>query len=155
MVHNAADPSGRFWRIATAGVFFQGGSAAGLFPVQFTTEQAILSVKAGVNLAALKKLVSLASVMGAFSGMSFLLMRDIINWFATNGFAAGDARRLVAETLKGNAAVLLDSPFAIAEITRGVVTPGGITETGWQNLEQRLGWPAAFAAVLNKIGEEH
>ena len=39
-----------------------------------------------------------ASVMGAFSGMSTLMLRDAMNWFAANGLDAADARRLVAET---------------------------------------------------------
>ncbi|MBM3521295.1 MAG: hypothetical protein FJX63_11130, partial [Alphaproteobacteria bacterium] len=67
-----------------------------------------------------------ASVMGAFSGMSILMMGEAMAWFENQGLTAGEARRLVAETLKGNAEVMLQSPLPAADVARGVVTPGGI-----------------------------
>jgi pyrroline-5-carboxylate reductase len=92
-----------------------------------------------------------ASTMGAFSGMSVLMLRDAISWFAANGLAAEDARRLVAETLRGNATMLLESPLDLDHVARGVVTPGGITEQGRKLLNQGNGWGEALDAVLKRI----
>jgi pyrroline-5-carboxylate reductase len=92
-----------------------------------------------------------ASVMGAFSGLTMLLMRDAANWFTANGIAPEDARALVAETLRGNAHVLLNAPATLDQITRGVATPGGITELGRQLLDQGKSWNAALDAVLRRI----
>lgn len=92
-----------------------------------------------------------ASVMGAFSGMSVLMMRDAMAWFEAHGLEQGDARRLVAETLGGNAAMLLGSPLPIAEVARGVVTPGGITEQGRSILDGGGSWAEALDAVLRRV----
>jgi pyrroline-5-carboxylate reductase len=94
-----------------------------------------------------------ASVLGAFSGMSLLLMRQAIDWFEANGLAAADARKLVAEVISGNAAVLRDDPHDLNEITGGVATPGGITEQGWRIAEEGRHWPLAFDAVLRRLSQ--
>jgi pyrroline-5-carboxylate reductase len=94
-----------------------------------------------------------ASVLGAFSGMSLLLMKQVTEWFEANGLGAADARKLVAEIVSGNAAVLRDSPAKVDEIIHGVATPGGITEQGWRMTEQGRGWPAALDAVLHRISK--
>ena len=39
----------------------------------------------------------------------------------------------------------------LAEITRGVVTPGGITEAGQKVLDEGGTWPQALDAVLRRI----
>jgi len=174
-----------------------------LAPLKFRSDQTVLSVMAGIGLAAIGELVSpatatvammpghanaygigpsvlypdnpaarallrhlgpvhvydneaaytAASVLGAFSGMSLLLMKQAIGWFAANGLAAADARALVAEVVAGNAAVLRDDPLALDEITGGVATPGGITEQGWRLAEEGRGWPAAFDAVLRRLSQ--
>lgn len=92
-----------------------------------------------------------ASAMGAFSGMSVLMMRDAISWFEAHGLSHGDARQLVAQTLKGNAQVLLESSRTMDDISRGVVTPGGITELGRRTLDAGGSWQAALDAVLQRI----
>jgi pyrroline-5-carboxylate reductase len=92
-----------------------------------------------------------ASVMGAFSGMTNLVMRDAIDWFAGHGLAPEDARRLVAGVLKGNAEALLASPLSIEEVARGVVTPGGITELGRKVLDSGGNWAQALDAVLRRV----
>jgi pyrroline-5-carboxylate reductase len=92
-----------------------------------------------------------ASVMGAFSGMSVLMMRDAIGWFAANGLDPADARRLVAEVVRGNATMLLESPLSIDDVARGVVTPGGITEHGRKVLDGGGSWPQALDSVLQRI----
>ncbi len=94
-----------------------------------------------------------ASVLGAFSGMSLLLMKQAIDWFAANGLGAADARKLVAEVVGGNATVLRDSPLALNDIIAGVATPGGITEQGWRVAEEGRHWPAAFDAVLHRLSQ--
>ena len=92
-----------------------------------------------------------ASVMGAFSGMSTLMMRDAMAWFAANGLTEDDARRLVAETLKGNATMLLETELTMDEVARGVVTPGGITEQGRKVLDAGGSWAAALDSVHKRI----
>jgi len=96
-----------------------------------------------------------ASVMGAFSGMSVLMLRDAIAWFAANGLTAEDARRLVAEVLKGNATMLLESPLAVDEVARGVVTPGGITEQGRRILDSGGTWFDALDAVFKRVSTRY
>ncbi len=101
------------------------------------------------------KAYTAASVMGAFSGMSVLMLRDAINWFAANGLEPADARRLVAEVLKGNATMLLESPLAIDEVARGVVTPGGITEQGRKILDGGGSWAEALDAVYKRVSTRY
>ncbi|MFN0192013.1 MAG: NAD(P)-binding domain-containing protein [Aestuariivirga sp.] len=92
-----------------------------------------------------------ASVMGAFSGMSVLMMRDAINWFEAQGLNQNDARRLVAETLEGNSHTLLESCLSMDDIARGVVTPGGITELGRKTLDAGGSWADALDAVFQRV----
>jgi len=92
-----------------------------------------------------------ASVMGGFSGMSVLMMRDAMAWFAANGLAPDDARRLVAEVLRGNATMLLESRLGMDEVARGVVTPGGITEQGRRLLDQGKSWGEALDSLRQRI----
>jgi pyrroline-5-carboxylate reductase len=96
-----------------------------------------------------------ASVMGAFSGMSTLMLRDAMNWFAANGLDAADARRLVAETLKGNATMLLETPLTMDDVARGVVTPGGITEQGRKILDNGGSWAAALDSILQRLSTRY
>lgn len=96
-----------------------------------------------------------ASVMGAFSGMSVLMLRDAVNWFAANGLDPADARRLVAETLKGNATMLMETPLGIDDVARGVVTPGGITEQGRRILDAGGSWSAALDSVFQRISTRY
>ncbi len=88
-----------------------------------------------------------ASVMGAFSGMSVLLMRDAANWFTANGLSPEDSRKLVSEILGSNAAMLVQSP----QMLDGVVTPGGITEQGRSILDKGGSWADALDAVLRRV----
>ena len=95
-----------------------------------------------------------ASVMGAFSGMTTLMMRDAMNWFERHGLDKADARRLVAEILKGNAASLLETPLSMDELARGFVTPGGITEQGRKILDRGGSWAEALDAVLQRVSSQ-
>lgn len=88
-----------------------------------------------------------ASVMGAFSGMSILLMRDAANWFSANGLSPEDSSKLVAEILGSNASMLVQAP----ETMDGVVTPGGITEQGRKILDSGGTWAQALDAVLKRV----
>lgn len=96
-----------------------------------------------------------ASVMGAFSGMSTLMLRDAMSWFEANGLAADDARRLVAETLKGNATMLLETTLSMDEVARGVVTPGGITAQGRKILEAGGTLGAALDSIHQRISTRY
>ena len=96
-----------------------------------------------------------ASVIGAFSGMSVLMLRDAVAWFAANGLDEQDARRLLIEVLRGNATMLLESRLSLDEVARGVVTPGGITEQGRKVLDGGGSWQEALAAVLRCVSSKY
>ena len=95
-----------------------------------------------------------ATVFGGFSGATFAFMAEITAWFEAKGLPADLARNLVAQTLRGNAAVVASSDLTMAEISNGVATPGGITEkcvTTLEEAEAIKAWSKALDAVLEKI----
>ena len=95
-----------------------------------------------------------AQVFGAMSGASMFLMRHLAEWYQAQGLEAGLARRLVAETLRGNAEVLLQSGESLDLIAAGVTTPGGITEQMVGALRDKgalAAWDAALDAVLKRM----
>jgi pyrroline-5-carboxylate reductase len=92
-----------------------------------------------------------ASVMGAFSGLTNLMMCDAIRWFESRGLDPADARRLVAGILKGNAETLLETPLSLDDIATGVVTPGGITEQGRKVLDKGGKLAEALDSVFARV----
>lgn len=95
-----------------------------------------------------------AAVFGAMSGATVMLMRHLAGWFAARGLEPGLARQLVAETLRGNAEVLLRAPEGLDDIVRGVATPGGITEQLVGVLEADGGlaaWDKGMDGVLRRM----
>lgn len=98
-----------------------------------------------------------ATAFGALSGASFFLMDAMVQWFAANGLPEPDARRLVAETLAGNAQVVLNETATLAEITPGIATPGGITEALVRSLASEdalTAWHRALDIVLARVRGE-
>jgi pyrroline-5-carboxylate reductase len=91
-----------------------------------------------------------AAVFGAMSGASIFLMRHLARWYEQQGLLADTARRLVAETFRGNAEVLLQADASLDQIAKGVTTPGGITEVLVATLETR-GALAAWDEAMNKV----
>ena len=72
----------------------------------------------------------------------------------TTGMDPATARRLVAETLRGNAEVLLQSDEPLDAICKGVTTPGGITEQLLSDLGQDGAldsWHRAMTRVLHRM----
>lgn len=95
-----------------------------------------------------------ATSFGALSGASFFLMDRLIRWFTAQGLEEGAARQLVAETLRGNAEVLLRDPAPLSVIRRGIATPGGITEMLVSRLERDGGlsaWDHGMDDVLRRV----
>jgi pyrroline-5-carboxylate reductase len=95
-----------------------------------------------------------AACFGAFSGASIGWMAHVIGWFESQGVAPDTARALVAATLRGNAEVLLHEGRHLDDITRSVVTPGGISEMVLKSLFKSDGmtaWDDGLAAVLRRI----
>ena len=95
-----------------------------------------------------------AAVMGAMSGASMFLMRHLARWYEAHGLDELLARQLVAETLRGNAEVLLRSEEDLDAITAGVTTRGGITEqlVGVLNARGALeAWDAAMDGVVARM----
>jgi len=95
-----------------------------------------------------------AAVFGAMSGATVFLMRHLAAWYEGAGLDAVTARRLVAETLRGNAEVLLQADEPLDAICQGVTTPGGITEQllGDLNRDGALdSWHKAMTRVLHRM----
>lgn len=95
-----------------------------------------------------------AAVFGAMSGASVAFLQHLAGWFAARGLEPGLARRLVAETLRGNAEVLLRSEESLEAIVAGVATPGGITEQLVAGLQERgalAAWDEGMDAVLARM----
>jgi pyrroline-5-carboxylate reductase len=91
-----------------------------------------------------------AAVFGAMSGASIFLMRHLARWYQAQGLPADTARRLVAETFRGNAEVLLQADAGLDQIAKGVTTPGGITEALVATLDAR-GALAAWDEAMDKV----
>lgn len=95
-----------------------------------------------------------AASFGALSGASFFWMEALIDWFCARGLSPALARQLVAETLRGNAEVLLREAMPLDEIRRGIATPGGITELLVADLRQGAAldrWGQAMDLVLRRM----
>lgn len=95
-----------------------------------------------------------AATFGAFSGATVGWMAHMIDWFQAQGVPPDTARALVAGTLRGNAEVLLQEDRPLADIARGVTTPGGITEMLLATLAKRGAldaWDDGLDAVLRRI----
>ena len=93
-----------------------------------------------------------AAVFGGFSGMSFSFMADIINWFINQGLDQETARKLVAQTLIGNASALLDNQQDLNQLIDSIATKGGITELGISNIKNsRDDWQKALDAISTRI----
>ncbi len=95
-----------------------------------------------------------AAVFGAMSGASVFLMRHLAAWYEAEGLSPATARRLVAETLRGNAEVLLQSDDTLDAICKGVTTPGGITEQLLSDLNRDgalESWHTAMTGVLHRM----
>ncbi|MGB8814283.1 MAG: pyrroline-5-carboxylate reductase dimerization domain-containing protein [Paracoccaceae bacterium] len=95
-----------------------------------------------------------ATTFGALSGATFAFMQHLIGWFEAQGIAPQTARALVAQTLRGNADVLLRDPAPLADIAKGVATPGGITEMLVNSLNETNAlhaWASAMDHVLARI----
>ena len=81
-------------------------------------------------------------------------MRHLAAWYEAEGLDPATARRLVAETLRGNAEVLLQSDEPLDAICKGVTTPGGITEQLLSDLGQDgalESWHRAMTRVLHRM----
>lgn len=95
-----------------------------------------------------------ATAFGAMSGAAFFWMDALIGWYAAQGVDAATARRLVAETVRGNAEVLLNESGSLADIRTGIATPGGITEALVRVLERRgalAAWGEGMDVVLGRV----
>lgn len=95
-----------------------------------------------------------AAVFGAMSGASVFFMHHLVQWYQAQGLDPLTARRLVAETLRGNAEVLLRSDEPLDDICSGVTTPGGITEQLVSDLTQTnalTAWSNGLTAILHRM----
>lgn len=112
--------------------------------------QAFLSRLGPVHVLDTPDAFDLAASFGALSGASIHWLAHLAAWFQSRGLPADLSRRLVAETLRGNAEVFLQSPETPAEIAAGVTTPGGITALVVETLT-RQGALQAWNDGLDKV----
>lgn len=99
----------------------------------------------------------LAAVFGAMSGASFVFLQTLADWFSARGLDPDLSRRLVAETLRGNAEVLLQSQSTLEDVVKGVATPGGITEQLVAGLDGKgalQAWQDGMDAVFKRMRGE-
>lgn len=97
---------------------------------------------------------TIAATFGGFSGATFGWMDHVIGWFQAQGLPPDTARTLIAATLRGNAEVLLREDRPLEDITRSVVTKGGISEMVLKSLAEGSGltaWDDGLTAVLRRI----
>lgn len=97
---------------------------------------------------------TLAATFGALSGATVGWMAHIIEWYSSQGLDPETARALVAGTLRGNAEVLLQEQRPLADIAKGVTTPGGITLQLLGILDQRgalAAWDEGLHSVHDRI----
>jgi pyrroline-5-carboxylate reductase len=95
-----------------------------------------------------------AAVFGAMSGASVSFLHHLAQWFTAQGLPPETARRLVAETLRGNAEVFLQSPESAEAICQGVATKGGITEQLLGDLTRDgalESWHSAMTRILHRM----
>ena len=85
------------------------------------------------------------------------LMRQLADWYSAHGLPPKTAQRLVAETFRGNAEVLLQASEPLEDIVRGVTTPGGITEALVSTLRAQNAleaWEDAMDKVLARMSPD-
>lgn len=100
-----------------------------------------------------------ASVIAALYGWVYALIGEAASWSEASGLAPDLARRLVAQTFKGAAAMTLERPEEpLSEIVAGLATPGSITKLGLDHLEQAevlRQWRTACDLVLQRLENDH
>lgn len=114
----------------------------------------VLSFVGPVHVLEEEEKFTLAATFGALSGASIGWMAHVIEWYVDQGLDLRTARALVAGTLRGNAEVLLQEACSLSEISKGVATPGGITQQLLGVLDQRGGleaWDEGLLSVLQRI----
>jgi len=93
-----------------------------------------------------------ASVMGAYHGWLFAVIKAGTDWLVAQGLPPREARALAAGMARGAGGVALADPDRpLDETLARLTTPGGITEAGFEAMAETAGleaWPAACDAAL-------
>jgi len=95
-----------------------------------------------------------ANTNAAAYGWYFGLMDEMIRANEAAGLSPASARAVAVETLASATKVMLSSDASGADILKGLMTPGGITEQGALILRDRdafAPWRDAFAAVAQRL----
>jgi pyrroline-5-carboxylate reductase len=114
--------------------------------------QALFSLLGQVHILETETHFTPASVISAFYGWIFALFDEIVSWTTHTGVPKQIAHNLVLETVRGAANMVLNNPDTdIKVILDALTTPGGITEQGFNVLNQKQGfiaWIEALDTVL-------
>ena len=101
-----------------------------------------------------KKEFDIAATFGALSGVSFIFLQILIDWYASKGLDYNSAKVLVLQTFSGNIDAITNQHKDLNSIIDSVSTKGGITEKlafELKNDRALEAWPDALEKILISI----
>ena len=101
-----------------------------------------------------KKEFDIAATFGALSGVSFIFLQTLIDWYAKKGLDYNSAKVLVLQTFSGNIDAITNQHKDLNSIIDSVSTKGGITEKlalELKNDRALEAWPDALEKILISI----
>jgi len=101
-----------------------------------------------------KKEFDIAATFGALSGVSFIYLQMLIDWYVSKGLDKNSAKLLVLQTFSGNIDAITNQDKDLNSIIDAVSTKGGITEKmafALKNDRALEAWPAALDKILISI----
>jgi pyrroline-5-carboxylate reductase len=103
-----------------------------------------------------KKQFDIAATFGALSGVSFVFLQTLIDWFVEKGLDYDVAKILVLQTFSGNIDVIKNQNKDLNSIINAVSTTGGITEKLVLELDSKdalEAWTTGLEKILTSIGK--
>ncbi len=94
------------------------------------------------------------TVSAAIYGWAQALVRESSDWSVANGLGEATARKLVAETFVASGRMIAESNEPMDSILESLCTPGGITEAGLVNLQDKgaiEAWRQSCEVVLERL----
>ena len=101
-----------------------------------------------------KKEFDIAATFGALSGVSFIYLQMLIDWYVSKGLDQNSAKVLVLQTFSGNIDAITNQHNDLNSIIDSVSTKGGITEKlalELKNDRALEAWPDALDKILISI----
>src|SRR5207247_10628685 len=111
------------------------------------TMEEIFGAIGRVTLVEERMLDAVTGLSGSVPGFIGALGHGMIEGGARSGLPRDVAYKLVLQTMKGTAELLLIDGLEQMQLFRMVATPNGTTEAGWKVMEER-GVPSAISDVI-------